>query len=231
MDTLNEEKYRNAILYFAKHIGPATLGKVKLMKLLYYLDFDHFEKYGVLVMGDTYIALPMGPKPQTAERILAQMEHDGLLEIRLVDLGLEHPKTEYVPLASYDIHVFTPDEAEILMSVAEKWQQHSQQEMIHATHGDPPWIFTEQKAVIDPRLVHLRSIQESDMESDEPMTQDTNTLQRHEIELRADGRALVAQTEEYVRTHPEFALALKSAISEIEGGEYDTFDERGWREG
>ena len=41
---INQEKYRNAILFFASRIQNGTLGKLKLMKLLYYLDFDFFEK-------------------------------------------------------------------------------------------------------------------------------------------------------------------------------------------
>ncbi len=43
---IDEKKYKNAILFFAKKIQNGTLGKLKLMKLLYFLDFDFFEKYG-----------------------------------------------------------------------------------------------------------------------------------------------------------------------------------------
>jgi len=43
MVKINEKKYKNAILFFAHKIRNGTLGKLKLMKLLYFLDFDFFE--------------------------------------------------------------------------------------------------------------------------------------------------------------------------------------------
>ena len=55
MAKINEKKYKNAILFFANRIRNGTLGKLKLMKLLYFLDFDFFEKYGRSVTGDEYL--------------------------------------------------------------------------------------------------------------------------------------------------------------------------------
>jgi len=43
MPHINEKKYKNAILFFAKKTQNGTLGKLKIKKLLYYLDFDFFE--------------------------------------------------------------------------------------------------------------------------------------------------------------------------------------------
>jgi len=44
--TFNKNKMKQVILYFLEHINNFHLGKTKLMKLLYYVDFDNFEKYG-----------------------------------------------------------------------------------------------------------------------------------------------------------------------------------------
>ena len=71
---INQEKYRNAILFFASRIQNGTLGKLKLMKLLYYLDFDFFEKYGRPVTGDEYLRFENGPVPRMAEKFLKQMD-------------------------------------------------------------------------------------------------------------------------------------------------------------
>ena len=55
------EKLLNAIIFFAKN--SSYLGKIKLWKLLYFLDFEHFKETGRSVTGMRYNAWPMGPVP------------------------------------------------------------------------------------------------------------------------------------------------------------------------
>lgn len=60
MTAFRKDKMEQAILYFCERINNVHLGKTKLMKLLYYLDFDHMEEYGTPVTGGTYKKLPHG---------------------------------------------------------------------------------------------------------------------------------------------------------------------------
>ena len=69
---INKKKYKNIILFFANRIRNGTLGKLKIMKLLYYLDFDFFEKYGRSVTGDEYLRFELGPVPRMGEKILKE---------------------------------------------------------------------------------------------------------------------------------------------------------------
>ncbi|MFH1712860.1 MAG: hypothetical protein ABH896_01580 [Candidatus Jacksonbacteria bacterium] len=55
MTKINAKKYKNIILFFANKIKNGTLGKLKIMKLLYFLVFDYFEKNGQFVSGDEYL--------------------------------------------------------------------------------------------------------------------------------------------------------------------------------
>ena len=55
------EKLINAIIYFAKYTQ--YLGKIKLFKLLYLLDFEHFRMTGRSVTGLGYHAWKYGPVP------------------------------------------------------------------------------------------------------------------------------------------------------------------------
>ena len=59
----SEEKLQQTILYFLEHINNVHLGRTKLMKLLYFVDFNHFETHGKSVTGATYRKLPHGPYP------------------------------------------------------------------------------------------------------------------------------------------------------------------------
>ena len=55
------EKLVNAILFFAH--ATKHLGKIKLFKLLYLLDFEHFRQTGRSVTGLDYQAWKFGPVP------------------------------------------------------------------------------------------------------------------------------------------------------------------------
>ncbi len=230
MGPLNEEKYRHAILYFAEHISASKLGKVKLMKLLYYLDFDYFERYHRLVTNDTYRALQMGPVPVAAERTIAGMEAEGWLLVRKVDLGLEHLKHDYIPLRKYDPEVFAATELEVLADVLHKWEHHSKQQIIVASHGEPPWRYTARGGIINPNLVFLRKTEGDTMD-------DLNQLEGElvmqltpgQAKLRADGLALAARLEALLAQQPELSAALENAEQQMDNGEYDVVDATGWQ--
>lgn len=76
----NKEKMRHVILYFLEHLNNFHLGRTKLMKLLYYVDFDNYEKYGAPVTGANYRKLPLGPVPDEAEGLIDEMESSGEVE-------------------------------------------------------------------------------------------------------------------------------------------------------
>jgi len=78
---LNTKKYKESILYLCSHLNNEVRGKKKLAKLLYFVDFDLFEKLERSLTGDTYKAFPMGPFPETMERITTEMVGDGALTI------------------------------------------------------------------------------------------------------------------------------------------------------
>lgn len=56
------EKLINAIIYFSENVNNA--GKVKIFKMLYFLDFMSFEETGKSVTGLQYFAWDMGPVPE-----------------------------------------------------------------------------------------------------------------------------------------------------------------------
>ncbi len=57
---LNKEKAKQVILYFLNKLGPMT--KEKLCCLLYYVDFDFYEKYEKFLCGFTFIKTNNGIK-------------------------------------------------------------------------------------------------------------------------------------------------------------------------
>ena len=118
---INQAKYRNAILFFANRIQNGTLGKLKLMKLLHYLDFDYFEKYGRSVTGDEYLRFENGPVPRMAEKFLKQMDgKDIKISKRKVADGYKDQQ-HIEALAQFDVSVFDKEEILLLEELASKW--------------------------------------------------------------------------------------------------------------
>lgn len=139
---MNREKYAQAILYFATECDNHHLGKVKMMKLLYYLDFDHYERYESSVTGDVYRKLPLGPVPDKAEYMLAIMAAEKHLEQKKVSVG-PYVQHRVVPLEPFNLGVFSPSERETLELVRDRWKSTSTKEIVEQTHCEAPWLAVE----------------------------------------------------------------------------------------
>ncbi|OQA37127.1 MAG: hypothetical protein BWY53_00039 [Parcubacteria group bacterium ADurb.Bin326] len=157
MAKIDSKKYRNSILYFANKIQNGTLGKLKMMKLLYYLDFDFFEKYGHSVTGDVYLRWENGPVPKYGEAMLTKMKgQDIKVTNRKVGVGI-NDQQHIEALQLYDLNVFDKEELVMLEEVADKWEKFSGSEMKSATHGEAPWIATKPNDIIDYNLAYYRN--------------------------------------------------------------------------
>ncbi|MFA5000780.1 MAG: Panacea domain-containing protein [Candidatus Paceibacterota bacterium] len=157
MAKIDNKKYKNVILYFADRIQNGTLGKLKMMKLLYYLDFDFFEKHGRSITGDEYLRFENGPVPRMAEKLLKEMNGQEIkITAKKVGVGL-NDQQHIQALRAYDLNVFSREELVMLEEVADKWEKFSGSEMKSATHGEAPWIATKPNEVIDYNLVYYRN--------------------------------------------------------------------------
>ncbi len=69
------EKLRDMLRYFIGHgQSDDTVGKTKLMKLLYYSDFLHYRDRGEAISWAHYRKLPLGPVPREANALLSDLE-------------------------------------------------------------------------------------------------------------------------------------------------------------
>ena len=154
---INEEKYRNVILFFANKIKNGTLGKLKIMKLLYFIDFDYYEKYGKSITGDEYLKFNNGPVPRMAEKILKDMK-DNDIKITRIKIGSGYNDQQHIePLNDFEIELFTKEELLMMSEIVDKWEKFSGAEMKSASHGEAPWIATKQDEVIEYDLVYYRN--------------------------------------------------------------------------
>jgi len=133
--THEREKLINAILYFAhqtKH-----LGKIKLFKLLYLLDFEHFRQTGRSVTGLEYQAWKFGPVPVEVMQEWERLEPDmaqaiGIQPERVIDSVRE----TVIPSAPFDDSHFTKRELRIMEDLASRHRDTFSPDMIDVTHAE-----------------------------------------------------------------------------------------------
>ncbi|MFC1613413.1 Panacea domain-containing protein [Patescibacteria group bacterium] len=157
MAKINEEKYKNVVLFFANKVQNNTLGKLKMMKLLYFLDFDFFEKYEKSVTGDEYLRFENGPVPRMAEKILKEMAGNEI-KITKRKIGAGYNDQHHIsPLQEFDLKLFTKEELLMMEEIADKWEKFSGADMKNASHGEAPWIATKPNDIIDYNLAYYRN--------------------------------------------------------------------------
>lgn len=142
MPKISEKKYQEIILYLAEKLGGEIRGKKKLAKLLYFVDFDFFEKFQKSLTGDIYKALPMGPFPVTMEKVLTDMTNNKKIVIKLSRERDDYNPTEIYQAKEKTKSVFAKDELQILDRVVLKYGHLTGKQLEDLTHAEAPYIGT-----------------------------------------------------------------------------------------
>ncbi len=76
----NLKKFKEVLLYVLEKVGSkSNVGMTVLYKLLYFIDFDYYEKFEEQLVGATYIKNHFGPTPVEFKKIVESMESTGEL--------------------------------------------------------------------------------------------------------------------------------------------------------
>ncbi len=129
------EKMINAIVFFAKHTR--YLGKIKLFKLLYLLDFEHFRQTGRSVTGLDYRAWKFGPVPVALEQEWEEPEADMAEAIRIEpERVIDFVRETVAAQAEFDDSHFSKRELRIMANLAEQYCDERSGRMIDVTHAE-----------------------------------------------------------------------------------------------
>lgn len=162
--TLHRKKYQQIILYFCRKLGGEIRGKKKLAKLLYFADFDFFEKNQNPITGDIYKAFPMGPFPASLEDITSTMKKRKMLEVEVANEREGYIPTEvYRCIAEPDESVFSKEEKKMLDRIITKYGHLNGKQLEDLTHGEAPYVGTELKKEIPYELAFYRGTDFSDL--------------------------------------------------------------------
>jgi Protein of unknown function (DUF4065) len=135
-DKADQDKLAELILYIAKQSeADRRFGKVKLIKLLAYADFEAYLRIGRSITGSRYQRLPHGPAPREAPATLDQLINRGELEETHRVLG-SFRQTRYVARRRPNVAAFNPQELEIVNEVLFRFARAGGKQISEASHRD-----------------------------------------------------------------------------------------------
>ena len=147
MTKINQKKYINALLYFLENCNNKFLGKTKLNKLFYYLDFVYYKKYKKSVTGDIYFCEQFGPVPSCLDSIKNDAIKQKLIRVEIINIQTK--KEKYHLLEKPNLSCFNCKELELLQKICEKFKSYNTNKIVDQTHFEAPWFYAELYEKID----------------------------------------------------------------------------------
>lgn len=154
----NKEKFEEVLNYIISKCGTLeNIGKTTIYKLLYFSDFDYFEKYETSITGEDYIKLPHGPAPTSNHFIqaIASLKAKNFIRpSRTIYHG--HPQEKFLPLKQPILKYLSAQELQVINQVIDRLCGLNATQISELSHMDMPWKATQDDDVIDYHLVFYR---------------------------------------------------------------------------
>ena len=151
------EKFKEVLLYILERIGARpNIGEAVVCKLMYFIDFDYYEKFEEQLIGAKYIKNHFGPTPVAFPEIIAQMEQNGDLT-HVTKKYFQHDQKKYLPRRSADLSNFSAQEKELIDWEIERFKNFNAAKMRDYSHKDVPWIGTDDLQPINYEAVFSRT--------------------------------------------------------------------------
>lgn len=153
----NYDKFREVLLYILAEIGARpNVGQTVLYKLLYFIDFDFYERYEEQLIGAVYIKNRYGPTPTHFKKLVEEMEEDGSLE-SVSSKYFKYKQTKYLPRRMPDLSLLSARELQMIDEVINRLGHMSATQFSEYSHGDTPWLGAEEGREISYEMVFYRT--------------------------------------------------------------------------
>jgi len=152
----NLEKFKQVLLYVVSKVGNRpNIGQTALYKLLYFIDFDFYEKYQRYFIGATYIKNTHGPSPVSFAKIERELEQEGkLVEVR--SKYFDYNQKKYLVTSGPDVSSLSAIELKHIDDEIDRLASKTAKELSELSHIDTPWRVAKEKQILNYRHVFYR---------------------------------------------------------------------------
>mgnify|MGYP001596100412 CR=1 FL=1 len=162
------KKFEQTLLYIlAKIGGKPNIGQTVLYKLLYFIDFDYYEKFEEQLIGAKYIKNHYGPTPVMFAKIMGRMEKDGKVE-KLKSKFYKHEQTKYLvnPNTPLDLSALSAQELSHIDWEIDRLGDLTATQISALSHLDTPWVAAQEREPLEYEHVFYRPEETSIREYD-----------------------------------------------------------------
>src|SRR3989344_7800973 len=150
------EKFKEVLLYVLQKVGAKpNIGETVLYKLLYFIDFDYYEKFEEQLMGLKYIKNHHGPSPVGFTQMVAKMEKDKDL-IRVKSKYFQYDQKKYMPLREPDLSKINSTELQHINEELTRLSHMNAVQIREYSHKDVPWKVHKHGEALDYEYVFYR---------------------------------------------------------------------------
>jgi transcriptional regulator with XRE-family HTH domain len=152
------EKFKQVLFYIlAKVGGKPNVGQTVLYKILYFIDFDYYEKYEEQLTGVRYMKNTHGPTPVIFAKIIKELEAEGALET-IKSKFYKYDQTKYLinPDRTLDLSALSAQELAHIDSELGRFSDMTAKKLSDLSHIDTPWRVAKEKEVLDYEHVFYR---------------------------------------------------------------------------
>lgn len=154
----NLKKFKEVFLYILNKVSSKpNIAETVIYKLLYFIDFNFYEKYEEQLIGATYKKNHYGPTPIEFKKIVDKMIEDKEI-ITVKSAYFEYPRTKYLPLRKPDLSKLKANETKVIDEVLDKLSDMNATQISEYSHNDVPWLTTEDQEIIEYESVFYRTL-------------------------------------------------------------------------
>jgi antitoxin SocA-like protein len=131
----DERKFGELILYLAKlSESDPKCGRTKLNKLLFYVDFRAYERFGAPVSGQRYQKRDYGPTAGSFMPVVRALEEERAC-VWAERQYHGRPMKKLVALREPDLRLFRPEEIDLIHEILEELYPFDARDLTNKTHA------------------------------------------------------------------------------------------------
>ena len=164
------DKFKQVLLYILKKVGgKPNIGMTTLYKLLYFIDFDYYEKNEEQLMGLVYLKNRYGPTPLKFDLLIKQLIKKGDIE-KIKSKFYQYDQAKYLinPEAKSDLSLLSGQEIDHINKELDRLSDLTANDLTNLSHKDVPWVTAEENKPIDYEAVFYRTSDTSVRNYDDP---------------------------------------------------------------